>query len=50
MLSNNMANQSTESTLRQGMSLVPINPNATIAAPIDDIVKFRKTAALIELK
>lgn len=50
MLSNNMANQSTESTPRQGLSLVPINPNATIAATIDDIVKFIKTAAQFELK
>lgn len=45
-----MANQSTESTLGQGLSLVSINPNATIAAEIDDIVKFIKTAAQAELK
>lgn len=50
MLNNNTANESRESTLSQGLSLVSINPDATIAATIDDIVKFIKTAAQIELK
>lgn len=46
MLSNNMGNQSTESTLRQGLSSVPINPGATTAATIDDTVKFIKKQLL----
>lgn len=45
-----MANQSTESTLRQGLSLVSINPNAAIAATRVNTVKFIKTAAQIGLK
>lgn len=50
MLENNMANQSTESRFRQGLSSVFINPDAMISITIDNILKFIKATAQIELK
>lgn len=45
-----MANQSTESRLRQGLSLVFINPDATISVTIGNTVKFIRATVQIELK
>jgi len=50
MLNNNMVNQSTESRLRQGPSLVFIKPDATISVTVDNFVKFTKATVLMQLK